>query len=150
MIGFNMNQGRATFSDWALTASAVLPTAWTKLSFTGAVLVNETESLFDATNSRILKMREGTVGKAALSLIVDTTTGTNHWVETALRGYDANDTLLFTKRGSTTTLVKNNANDVLRDDPEFYFGANVEYFEIWIRASSAMPYTNPAITVVKL
>jgi hypothetical protein len=146
----NVLVNRSTYSDYSLTQTGNLPTTWTKLNFSGASLVSETESLFDATNSRILQMNEGAIGQAAISIEIDTSTGSNHWVDMQLRGFDSDDVELFAKRTSTVNLVKNNSNDGMHEILEFYFGSGVAYFEVWIRASSAMPYTNPAITVIKL
>lgn len=141
---------KAKYSDYALTQTGNLPTTWTKLNFSGATLINESQDLFDATNSRILKMDLDDVGQVAISMELDTTSGSNHWAELQLRAYDDTDTLIFSKRGCTTSLPKNNADEVLHEILEFYFGTGVEYFEIWIRASSAIPYTDPAITIIKL
>ena len=146
----NVLANQAKYSDYSLTQTGNLPTTQAKLDFSGATLVNESQDLFDTTNSRILKMEEDTVGKAIVTMELNTSSGSNHWVELQLKAYDNTDTLLFSKRPKTVAITKNSANDALHTDMEFYFGADVEYFEIHIRANSAIPYTDPAITVIKL
>ena len=138
------------YSDYSLTQTGTLPTTLTKLNFNGATLVGESANLFDATNSRIKKMELNSVGKANVSFELDTSSGTSHWVELQIKGYDNTDTLLFSKRPVMQSLPKNVATDYASINLDFYFGPAVEYLEIYIKASSAIPYTNPAITIFKL
>ena len=146
----NILANRATYCDYALTATGSLPTTLTKMDFSGATLVSETEDMFDATNSRITFTDLNAVGQATISFTVDTAVGTAHWVDLQLRAYDDTNTLLFVKRSSTVSFTKNNTTAELHEILDFYFSGDVNYFEIWWEASSAMTYTDPAITVVRL
>lgn len=142
----------ATFSDYSLTQTGNTPTTKTKIDFNGATLVNETEDLFDATNSRIKNMPKNSVGKAIISVELDTSGGggSTKWIEFELRAYDNTDTLLFSKRPNTITLPKGVSNDAVHQDLEFYFAGTVDYFEIWWNSSTSMSYTDPEITIIKL
>lgn len=148
----NKRVGRATYSDYSKTVSSTLPTSFAKIDFSGATLVSESESLFDATNSRVLQMDEDTVGKVAVSVDVDTSGGggSAEWISFQLRGFDSGGTQLFAKRASTISLVKKLSSEPVHEELEFYFGSGVAYFEVWWEASSAMDYDDPAITVIKL
>ena len=146
----NVRANRAKYSDYSLTQTGNLPTTQAKMNFSGATLINESQDLFDATNSRILKLADDDVVMCSISVELDTSSGTSHWIEFQAKAYDDTGTLLFSKRPITRALVKNNANDAAHEMIDFYFGNDVEYFEIWWRGSSAMPYTDPAITVIKL
>lgn len=146
----NVRANRATYADYNKTSSGNLPTTYTKLDYSGAILSSQTEDLFDAINSRIKRMPIGTVGKAIISMSLNTTSGTSHWVDMQLRGFDSGDVQLFAKRAYTKAIVKSAADSTLHIELEFYFGANVEYFEIWHRASSAFPFSNPDITVIRI
>lgn len=139
-----------TYADYALTQTGNTPTTFTKLDLNGAVLINKTQDLFDVANSRILKMPLNSVGKAVVNMGIDTTTGTGHYIDLQLRGFNNIGTLLFTKRTSTVSLVKNNTSDGVHKELEFYFGLGVEYFEVWYRTNLALPYTDPAITILRL
>lgn len=141
---------KSNFCDYSKTASLTLPTTLTKLDYSGATLVDESEDLFDAANSRILGFNQNEVGIASISMTVDTSGGgSNNYVEIQLRGYDNTDTLLFSKRSSTIQLSKSVAADAINKNLEFYFGTDVAYFEVWYRGSSALTFNNPAITVIK-
>lgn len=140
---------KATFCDYALTETGNLPTTFTKLDFDGATLINKTGDLFEPSTSRILFTEKGSYGQATISMEVNTSTGSNHWIDLQVRGYDVEDSLLFSKRVVTANLVKNNSSDMFHETVEFYFGEGAAYFEIWVKGSSAMSYANPAITVVK-
>ncbi len=140
---------KSTFCDYSKTASGTLPTTLTKLDFSGATLVDETQDLFDPANSRIENFNENEVGMASVSMTVDSSAGGTLWVELQLKGYDSSDTLLFSKRGTTVSLNKGVTADAVNKNLEFYFGADVAYFEVWYRGSSALDFDDPAITVIK-
>ena len=146
----NVRANRATYADYSKISSGNLPTTYTKLDYSGATLTSQTEDLFDATNSRIKKMPIGTMGKAIISMTLDSTVGSNKWVDMQLRGFDSGNVELFQKRAYTKAIAKSIADGSLHIELEFYFGETVEYFEIWHRASSAFPFSNPDITVIRL
>ncbi len=140
---------KSTFCDYSKTASSTLPTTLTKLDFSGATLVDETQDLFDPVDSRIENFNENEVGIASVSMTVDSSGGGTPWVELQLRGYDLDGRLLFSKRGTTVSLNKGVSADAVNKNLEFYFGTDVAYFEVWYRGSSALDFDNPAITVIK-
>lgn len=142
-------EGNTAFEDYQLTQTGTMPTTFTQLRYAGANLVNKSAELFDTANSRILKMPKNTLGEVLISFEVDASTGSKPWVELQLRAYDNTDTLLFSKRSSTISLVKNLSNEQVSISMTFYFGEaeDIEYFEIWWRADAARSYTDPAITV---
>jgi len=138
----------STFSDYSKVSVGVLPTTTTKLDYSGATLIHGSESLFDPVNSRILKMPLNSVGKALVSMTIDSSGG-NNWVELTAVAFNNVGVELFAKTPITIPLVKNLAEDAISQNLSFYFGMGVEYFEIHIKASSGLPYSNPSITVIK-
>lgn len=150
IYSFISTNATAKYTDYSKSFSGNFPTTFTKMDFSSATLVSSTANLFDITNSRISNFNTNSVGYCIVSLTADTSTGTNHWVEFQLRGYDSTGTELFKKRSSTISLVKSTSEDFVRQELEFYFGEDVEYFEVWFRASGTFPYDDPSITVIKL
>lgn len=145
----NIRANRAQYSDYSKTVTASLPTSLTKLDMSGANLIGETSVLFDVPNSRILKMQYGTLGQVAVSMTIDGSGGSVKWVELQLRGFDSNDIQLFAKRSVIVPIAKQTTTDNIHEILEFYFGDNVEYFEIWFQGSSSFNYTNPEVTVMR-
>ena len=89
---------KSKFCDYSKTATLTLPTAFTKLDYSGASLIDESEDLFDPTNSRIEGFAQDEVGMATISITIDGSGGGTHWVEFQLRGFDIDENQLFAKK----------------------------------------------------
>lgn len=89
------------------------------------------------------------IGMASVSLVLDSSGGSNEWIDLQLRGFDVDGNQLFAKRTKTISIAKAVTEYSINHNLEFYFGTDVAYFEVWFRAKSTLSYENPAITVIK-